>query len=493
MALTPEEEQELAQLEAELEGPLQPQGQDRSQMKYSADNVGKAENLLAELDSANVGNVKGFARGFENSVRVGDESAGLGAGLYELLNREPDDTRSAGERFKAGFAGGRADEMRQLEHAYDVNPDAFAAGNVTGLGAQALATRGASTLAQSVLGAAQGFASGESLPGRLGAAVVGALVPVGLRGLGKSTGEASDELSQRVVQSTLNIPKGERDAILREYGEEGLYAVGEELRKRGIGNQPGQSASEILDLLKSNLKSEGSALDAGIAKIASPQQTSITPVVGGLEEQLYGPGASEVIETASAIPMSRVRAELLDPILKSGKDPAFVGKAARDVENILKQYGDEMSFPQLQEFQKTLAERANAYANSPLKGTAKYLGDIAQNVRQTLGQLSPEVASAQRNYAVMESAMQGASNPVSEGFARMSPISSIASAYRKTVGGPEVQSSINALLEKATSFQGGKYAQLLDAATKSGSVQALLGALFKHDPEFGAYLQGEGQ
>jgi len=476
MALTLEEEQELAQLEAELEGPLQPQGQDRSQMKYSADNVGKVE---------------GFARGFESSTGVGDESAGLGAGLYELLNREPDDTRSAGERFKAGFASGRADEVKQMDHAYDVQPDAYALGKGAGIVSQA-AIAPASVGAQSALGAAQGFASGESLPGRLGAAVVGALVPVGLRGLGKSAGEASDELSQRVVQSTLNIPKGERDAILREYGEEGLYAVGEELRKRGIGNQPGQSASEILDLLKSNLKSEGSALDAGIAKIASPQQTSITPVVGGLEEQLYGPGASEVIETASAIPMSRVRSELLDPILKSGKDPAFVGKAARDVENILKQYGDEMSFPQLQEFQKTLAERANAYANSPLKGTAKYLGDIAQNVRQTLGQLSPEVASAQRNYAVMESAVQGASNPVSEGFARMSPISSIASAYRKTVGGPEVQSSINGLLEKATSFQGGKYAALLDAATKSGSVQALLGALFKKDPEFGAYLQGDG-
>ncbi|TXH11096.1 MAG: hypothetical protein E6R04_03225 [Spirochaetes bacterium] len=492
MALTPQEEQELAALEAEAAGSQQPQGQDRSQMKYSADNVGKAENLLAELDSANVGKVKGFARGFESATGVGDESAGLGAGLYELLNREPDDTRSAGERFKAGFAGGRADEVKQMDHAYDVQPDAYALGKGAGIASQAAITP-ASVGAQSAIGAAQGFASGESLLGRLGAAAVGAVVPVGLRGLGKSAGEASDELSQRVVQSTLNIPKAERDAILREYGEEGLYAVGEELRKRGIGNQPGQSASEILDLLKSNLKSEGSALDAGIAKIASPQQTSITPVVGGLEEQLYGPGASEVIETASTIPISRVRAELLDPILKSGKDPAFVGKAARDVENILKQYGDEMSFPQLQEFQKTLAERANAYANSPLKGTAKYLGDIAQNVRQTLGQLSPEVASAQRNYAVMESAMQGAANPVSEGFARMSPISSIASAYRKTVGGPEVQSSINGLLEKATSFQGGKYAALLDAATKSGSVQALLGALFKRDPEFGAYLQGEGQ
>jgi len=476
MALTREEEEELAALEAEL-GSSQEQSPDRSMMKYSADNVGKVE---------------GFARGFESATGVGDESAGLGAGLYEVLNREPDDTRSVGERFKAGFSGGRQDEVKQMDHAYDVQPDAYALGKGAGIVSQAVITP-ASVGAQSALGAAQGFASGESLPGRLGAAVVGALVPVGLRGLGKSAGEASDELSQRVVQSTLNIPKGERDAIIRDYGPEGLIAVGEELRKRGIGNEAGQSAPEILSMLKSNLTKEGQAIESGVAKIATPIETPITPVAGGLEEQLFAKGTNEIVRNDAAIPMSQVRAEFLDPILKSGKDPAFVGKAARDVENILKQYGDEMSFPQLQEFQQTLAERANAYANSPLKGTAKYLSDIASSVRSTLGELSPEVASAQRNYAVMKSGVQGALNPVSDEFARMSPVSSIASAYRKTVGGPEVQSSINSLLEKATSFQGGKYAALLDAATKSGSVQALLGALFKRDPEFGAYLQGEGQ
>lgn len=404
-----------------------------SQMKYEPD-VGKGEALF---------------RGAESVVGLGDEAAGLSAGLYEALNPEPDTQKSAMERFKAGFTGGRQDELRQIEQAYDAQPNAFALGALGGAATQSVPLGKAATGVQSLAGAVQGAAQGDTLLERAALAILGAGLPYGVRGVVNP--EAA--LNKRAITSMTDLPSGVRNKIASEYGEEGLQQLGKQLRERGVVNQPFTSASEAQDLFKSAASDLGSEL------------------------------ASRIEQSGISVPKEVIKRDLMQ-IVGQSKDPRYARIAANSIDELISQYGDELTGPQIQELQKTLASRAGSYGNTALQGSSEILDDSARYLRESLG-VDPAVKELQSSYAALKPAESGFASPIGKDYAKMKASTAKPKLFGSTLGAPEVQSTINAVLEKALVLQEGKYAPIFQQAAMRGgdsAVRALHFSLLQQDP-----------
>ncbi len=409
-----------------------------------------------------VGALEAAYQGAVDSTGMSDEGAGMGAGLYDVMNPEPDDQRSVMDRFKSGFAGGMEDERLDSAQAYDAQPDAYAGGTVAGLGVTAPASLAGGRAVRGAVGATQGAMQGDSLESRALNALIGgaggALMPTGAGDI--------PALNRRNVTSVLKLPQGEVEDLIGRYGPEGFDAIGEELRRRGVTNGWGSNADEVLARSDAASRSAGQELNTAIRGIDD------TAVIEGFPREL-------------------VRQDLLRAIGAEG-DRGTVAAARSRFERILNApengFGDVMSATDIQRLQRLVADSANEFGAAS-RGVGNDLSKASRYARESLGQ-DPDVAAAQRSYAQLNSANEGAVKAAAvtrKPFSASGGVSGvIGQAYNKTIGGAPVQTSINKILETTTQVAQGRYAPMFEAAFRQGPnhVNALFYALMQQDPAF---------
>lgn len=434
MALTEAEELELLELEAaEASVPAEPR-------KYSADNVSGPE---------------AFARGVEQAFPISDEGAGLGAGLYEVLNAEPDDERGALERFKAGFSGGRADELKQMAHAYDVKPGAFAAGAASGFGTQ-LTSAPASAGINSAIGAVQGASAGNSLGSRVAGAALGAALPQ-VPNARAALSRAVDPVLDAANLATIGLPQNVRTKIVQEYGSDGLAALGRFLREKGITNQP-----RFLSGVESAVDDVANQAGAKIGAAVDDIQMAPIP---------YG----ELVDNLGALNRpAQFGQSMYDDGVNAARE--FVGQGNATPTDVWK-------------MAQALDKQAGTFTKGGVSdkiNQAEVFGDIAGNARQMLKDANPAVAPAMREYAMATAARKGVDAAAAATGAPIKYNTVLPKLYQNTIGSKPVMTSVNYVLERATRVSGGKYAMMFEQAATKGpaAVNALNYSLLQTDPEY---------
>lgn len=470
--MTEAEELELLELEAEAAAFEQASNPGRpalSEMKVTPDNVSAGE---------------AFLRGVEQVNPWSDEAAGLGAGLYEVLNPEPDSTDSAATRFGKGFHSGKAEELQEISQAWDANPDAFAAGAAGSVLSQAAAIP-ATVKAQMAYGALQGAGAGEGVGERVTNAVIGgalpAAVPAARAGLNKVSGVLDD-----INLATIGLPQSVRSKLVERYGQEGLRSLGRFLREQNITNRAGQTLSGMEQQVDDLLAAKGQQISEQVksAPVAPrPQSQLLADLTEGSRPEVYGrnlydKGVEAVNDFIAPPPATRVT-----KFSPSGVDP-ISGQPNIIRSSEVVQPERMFDAPEVWELAKSLDKQARTWSRNPSDSinNVEIFSEVADNARSMLKEAAPELASSMKDYSQFISAKAGIDSAASKTAAPLTWATAPAKLFQNTVASKPFMTLINSQLEWA-----GKFAPLLEKALETGgpsSALALHYSLLQKEPEY---------
>ena len=502
MALTPEEEIELLELEIEIEEAeranqtSKPREETHEEWKANperkftpdvsmASAVGRgfrgASSGLNEL-GAKLG-VEAFERGdMQEPTQLWEATYTLpsapGRRISEPLNaRQRTELEKQGavfeklsptqqmQQFEQAAVGS---ERQDLEQAYDAQPGAFITGQALGTAAKAVPLARASTAANALAGAAEGVAGGETMPEKLAYGAVGAALPYLTKGVisGKDPQAA---LNKRNVETMLDIPAPERKRIVREFGEKGLYDVGQTLRERGLTNVP-RSENQLVDAIKAIKQETGQQIGERIA---------------GISEDAFSVSKQNLLDTLEQTVKSRG---------DTGAGSAALNQLKSILDNPLNAFPEDLSPGDVQKLQGVLSRSVKSFDPATQSEAAKLISDVASAGRQSLRNADPDLAPLQKAYGILSSAKKGADQAVQSDFAKLKATTSWNKALQNTLYAPQGQGGINLVLEFATQFQEGKLGAAFQQAAQRGpdAVRALHYIQMQRDPSYNqAYMKRE--
>jgi len=496
VALTEDEELELLELEEEELKLKIASGEQKAQAASPVNPLERPGMKYTPDTSAG----EGFGKSLLDSFGpIAQKGAQLGAELFETAPREGDDTpvyetityispldrskrvteqnvtasrmtelaktgaeilsQTPSLQFRSAQRSAQDSWNQDVEQADANSPTASILGRTVGTVAQGAAMGKLPTSTQSLMGAAQGVATGETPVEQLAGGAFGAAAPYVGKGL-FSGKDPQASLNKRNIETMLDIPKPERDRLLQEYGEEGLYAIGEELRKRGITNR-WTSASDLAKAITEAKEEVGGQIGA---KVNAMQLDTKAKVMEALMDKLRGTGK----KTFEPLTPDDMYSVLGDAVTKGGTQldsggvyNTALSKLKQIFESPVNKFGRTLDAQDVHQLQSTIARSAKSFEPGVQDEAAKAMHRISAGLRGKLREVDPSLLPLQKAYGILSTSQKGANNAVQSDFAKVKAFTTINKLLQSTALSPQVQGLINGLLEVPTMAQGSALGQVI--------------------------------